>query len=357
MNKNLYKKIILSTIITGMAASNVIPLHTLAAEQTVSQQQESLKSYSLGPGEFKEVMGKMVANILTMDSYANTISNQQQTDLSKISSSINGDLQANMIKHQEDAKTDADFWFMYLKPRIMNTPQNIVSYNDTFQASYKLLLTAIEQKDTEKLKYELENLYNSILYNSQKSDVMLEKLKNFQGEVAENTRNFKEDFNQLENILGSKNARISILQQQIDYYNNIIKENSRPYGMELSIFMTASDRSKANEVTVAKQEIEKLKSRISGAEAEIVILTDTKNNTEHMTETIDTAITALENIKTQWNVIGAKYKSLLESVDNISPDLLALMLTADLDTAKDNWQDLKNYADKLYEGAKIVQGE
>ncbi|PEI64858.1 HBL/NHE enterotoxin family protein, partial [Bacillus toyonensis] len=195
------------------------------------------------------------------------------------------------------------------------------------------------------------------LYNSQKSDVMLEKLKNFQGEVAENTRNFKEDFNQLENILGSKNARISILQQQIDYYNNIIKENSRPYGMELSIFMTASDRSKANEVTVAKQEIEKLKSRISGAEAEIVILTDTKNNTEHMTETIDTAITALENIKTQWNVIGAKYKSLLESVDNISPDLLALMLTADLDTAKDNWQDLKNYADKLYEGAKIVQGE
>ncbi|TKI84734.1 enterotoxin, partial [Bacillus wiedmannii] len=74
MNKNLYKKIILSTIITGMAASTVIPLHTLAAEQTVSQQQESLKNYSLGPGEFKEVMGKMVANILTMDSYANTIS-------------------------------------------------------------------------------------------------------------------------------------------------------------------------------------------------------------------------------------------------------------------------------------------
>ncbi|HDX9661119.1 TPA: HBL/NHE enterotoxin family protein, partial [Bacillus toyonensis] len=102
MNKNLYKKIILSTIITGMAASNVIPLHTLAAEQTVSQQQESLKNYSLGPGEFKDVMGKMVANILTMDSYANTISNQQMTDLSKISS-INGDLQANMIKHQRDA--------------------------------------------------------------------------------------------------------------------------------------------------------------------------------------------------------------------------------------------------------------
>jgi non-hemolytic enterotoxin B/C len=108
-------------------------------------------------------------------------------------------------------------------------------------------------------------------------------------------------------------------------------------------------------IASAQQEIEQLKSRISGAEAEVVILTDAKNKTEHMAATVGTAVTALENIKTQWDVIGVKYKSLLKSVDQISPDLLALMITADLDTAKDNWQDLKNYADKLYEGAKLVK--
>ncbi|HDR6218558.1 MULTISPECIES: HBL/NHE enterotoxin family protein [Bacillus] len=362
MNKNLYKKIILSTIITGMAASNVIPLHTLAAEQTVSQQQESLKNYSLGPGEFKEVMGKMVANILTMDSYANTISNQQLTDLSKISS-INGDLQANMIKHQRDAIENADFWFMYLKTRIMYTHQNIVNYNDTFQASYKLLLTAIEQKDTEKLKYELENLYNSILYNSQKLDVLLEKLKNFQGEIAENTRNFKEDFNQLENILESTNAGIPLLQQRIENCNNTIKENYDKRGgyIALSVFMppigipliVTTDKNIAS----AQQEIEQLKSRISGAEAEVVILTDAKNKTEHMAATVGTAVTALENIKTQWGTVEKKYKSLIDSVDNISLDLFDEIIRADLNTAKDNWQDLKNYTDKLYEGAKIAQNK
>lgn len=53
---------------------------------------------------------------------------------------------------------------------------------------------------------------------------------------------------------------------------------------------------------------------------------------------------------------GEKYKSLIDSVDNISLDLFDEIIRADLDTAKDNWQDLKNYADKLYEGAKIVQG-
>ncbi|QDQ03916.1 HBL/NHE enterotoxin family protein [Bacillus sp. BD59S] len=362
MNKDLYKKIILSTIITGIAASNVIPLHTLAAEQTVSQQQESLKNYSLGPGEFKEVMGKMVANILTMDSYANTISNQQLTDLSQISS-INGDLQANMIKHQRDAIENADFWFMYFKTRIMYTHQNIVSYNDTFQASYKLLLTAIEQKDKEKLKYELENLYNSILYNSQKLDVLLEKLKNFQGEIAEDTRNFKEDFNQLENILESTNDGIPLLQQRIENCNNTIKENYDKRGgyIALSVFMppigipliVTADKNIAS----AQQEIEQLKSRISGAEAEVVILTDAKNKTEHMAATVGTAVTALENIKTQWGTVEKKYKSLIDSVDNINLDLFDEIIIADLNTAKDNWQDLKNYTDKLYEGAKSVQNK
>lgn len=362
MNKHLYKKIILSTIITGMAASNVIPLHTLAAEQTVSQQQGSLKNYSLGPGEFKEVMEKMGANILTMDSYANTIRNQQQTDLSKINS-INGDFRANMIQHQLDAKVSAEYWLGILKPRIMETNQNIVSYNDTFQASYNLLLTAIDQEDKRKLMDELKTLYNSILENSQEIDGLLEILKKFQDKIAKNTRNFKDDFNQFENILEITNVGIPVLQQQIDNYNNIIKENYDKRGgyIALSVFMPSigiplivtADKNIAS----AQQEIEQLKSRISGAEAEVVILTDAKNKTEQMAATIGTAVTALENIKTRWDVIEDKYQSLLERVGKISPHQLPFLITADLDTAKGNWQDLKNYADNLYEGAKVLQKE
>ncbi|MGG2066039.1 HBL/NHE enterotoxin family protein [Bacillus sp. S14(2024)] len=363
MNKKLYKKIILSTLITGMAASNVVPLHTFAAEQTVqrsiSQQQESNKNYSLGPDEFKEVMEKMGASILTMDSYAQTIRNQQQTDLSKISS-INSNLQANMIKHQKDAQTNATYWLDDLKPHIMKTNQNSVSYNDTFQASYNQLLTALDQKDTGKFKNELEKLYNSILKNSQEVDGLLEKLKTFRNKMAEDTRSFKEDANQLKSILESTNAGIPLLQQQINNCNNTIKQNYDRRGgyIALAVFIppvgipliVTADKNIAS----AQQEIEQLKSRISGAEAELVILTDAKNKTEHMTETIDTAITALQNISNQWHTIGSKYDSLLKNVESISPDQLAFV-KEDLKTAKDSWQDLKNYADKLYEGAKIVQ--
>ncbi|MEH7464685.1 HBL/NHE enterotoxin family protein, partial [Bacillus thuringiensis] len=363
MNKKLYKKVILSTIITGMAASNVIPLHTFAAEQavqnSVSQQQEDIKSYSLGPDKYKEVLEKMGASILTMDSYAQTIRNQQQTDLSKISS-INSNLQANMIKHQKDAQTNATYWLDDLKPHIMKTNQNSVSYNDTFQASYNLLLTAIDQKDTGKFKSELEKLYNSILKNSQEVDGLLEKLKTFRNKMAEDTRSFKDDSNQLKSILESTNAGIPLLQQQINNCNDRIKQNydMRNGSIAAAIFMpwvgiplivTAE-----NNIKSAQQEIEQLKFKISGAEAELVILTDAKNKTEHMTATIDTAIDALQNISNQWHTIGAKYNSLLKNVDRINPDRLAI-IKADLKIAKDSWQDLKNYADKLYEGAKIVQ--
>ncbi|MDM5235271.1 HBL/NHE enterotoxin family protein [Bacillus cereus] len=365
MNKKLYKKVILSTIITGMAASNVIPLHTFAAEQavqnSVSQQQEDSKSYDLGPDKYKEVMEKMGANILTMDSYAQTIRNQQQTDLSKISS-INGDFKANMIKHQKDAQTNAIYWLDNLKPDIMKTIQNSVSYNDTFQASYDQLLAAIDKKDIVTFKFRLVRLYRSILDNSQEVDGLLEKLITFRNEMAEDTRSFKADSNQLKAILESTNAGIPLLQQQIDNFNNIIKENYDKRGgyIAAAVFMppvgipliVTAD----NNIASAQQEIEQLKSRISGAEAELVILTDAKNKTEHMTETIDTAITALQNISNQWRTIGAKYDSLLNNVDRINPDRLAL-LKIDLKIAKDSWQDLKNYADKLYEGAKIVKNE
>ncbi|PFN26012.1 non-hemolytic enterotoxin subunit C [Bacillus cereus] len=363
MNKKLYKKVILSTIITGMAASNVIPLHTFAAEQdvqnSVSQQQEDSKSYSLGPDKYKEVMEKMGASILTIDSYALTIINQQLTDLSKISS-INGDLQANMIQHQNDAQTNAIYWFDDLKPHMMKTNQNIVSYNDTFQASYNQLLAALDQKDTVTFKNELEKLYNNILKDSQEVDGLLEKLKTFRNKMAEDTRSFKADSNQLISILESTNAGIPLLQQQISNYNNIIKENYDKRGgyiaaavlmppVGIPLIVTADKN-----IASAQQEIEQLKSRISGAEAELVILTDAKNKTELMTATIDTAIDTLQNISNQWHTIGSKYDSLLKNVDNINPDRLAI-IKADLKIAKDSWQDLKNYADKLYESAKIIQ--
>ncbi|PGD48355.1 enterotoxin, partial [Bacillus toyonensis] len=83
-------------------------------------------------------------------------------------------LQANMIQHQKDAKTNATYWIDSLKPHMMKTIQNSVSYNDTFQASYDQLLAALDEKDSvlfkANFKFRLERLYRSILENSEEVD-------------------------------------------------------------------------------------------------------------------------------------------------------------------------------------------
>lgn len=88
-----------------MVTSNIVPLHTFAAEQKVHTtiSQETSHNYSLGPEGFQDVLAPRMSNVLVMDSYAKTIRNQQETDLSGISS-LNSYLRANMLKHQDDAK-------------------------------------------------------------------------------------------------------------------------------------------------------------------------------------------------------------------------------------------------------------
>ena len=51
-------------------------------------------------------MAQTTSSIFAMDSYAKLIQNQQETDLSKISS-INSEFKGNMIQHQRDAKINA----------------------------------------------------------------------------------------------------------------------------------------------------------------------------------------------------------------------------------------------------------
>ncbi|MEY8349426.1 HBL/NHE enterotoxin family protein [Bacillus cereus] len=356
MNKRFYKKIMLSIVVLGVTTSNVIPHHTFATEQTV---QENNKQYSLGPEGFQDVMAQSLSSVLVMDSYAKTLRNQLETDLSSISS-LNSGLRENMIKHQKDAQANAAYWLNTIKPKIMKTNQNVVNYNDAFQTQYSILLAAIDQRDTGKLKAGLEKLYQSILINKSEVDELLNQLKTFRSKMEDDTKSFKEDSNELTNALASTSVGIPYLQQQINNYNESIKKSNDMliaggvlviFTLGASVAMIATAKSN---IASAEREIANLKARISGAQAEVAILTDAKNKTTNMTETIDTAINSLQNISNNWHAVAAKYDNLLKNITFITPEEFSF-LKEDLKTAKDSWQDLKNYADKLLEEMKIAE--
>lgn len=81
-----------------------------------------------------------------------------------------------------------------MKPQIMKTDQNIINYNNTFQAYYSSMLIAIDQKDSVKLKADLETLYADIVKNQNEVDVLLGNLKAFRDRMAKDTNNFKSGY-------------------------------------------------------------------------------------------------------------------------------------------------------------------
>ena len=93
-------------MIAGVATSNVFPLHPFAKRTKCKGATRKCENYSLAPAGFQEVMAQTTSSIFAMDSYAKLIQNQQETDLSKISS-INSEFKGNMIQHQRDAKVNA----------------------------------------------------------------------------------------------------------------------------------------------------------------------------------------------------------------------------------------------------------
>lgn len=346
-------------MIAGVATSNVLPLHPLAAGLEEQQlQQKSAENYSLGPAGFKDVMAQTTTSVFAMDSYAKLIRNQQETDLNKISS-INDNLRLNMIQHQKDAKINATYWLEKMRPQIMKTDQNIIDFNDVFQAHYNSLLGAIDQKDNGKLKEGLEELYASILKNEKEVNVLLGDLKTFRNRMEKDTKSFKNDSNQLNSILASTNAGIPVLQQQINTYNDLIKKSNDMViagGILCSSLLACIAggpmiANALNEIARAEREIANLKEKISGAQNDVVILEDINNKTTNMTNTIDSAITALQKISNQWHTVGAKYNNLLKNVKDISPEEFAF-IKEDLNTARDSWKDIKNYTEKLHEGVK-----
>ncbi|PGQ50456.1 enterotoxin, partial [Bacillus thuringiensis] len=95
------------------------------------------------------------------------------------------------------------------------------------------------------------------------------------------------------------------------------------------------------EMDKAQEEIMNITGQITQAQLEVAGLTNLKEQTESLTETIDIAITALQNLSTKWDVVGSKYKSLLKNIAVMDPNDL-FFIKEDLDVAKDSWKEVRD---------------
>lgn len=380
------KVIALSTLIALVTAGNLVPGTTYAAQNIEKNQAiyatSATDKYVLGPEGLKEAIEKTGSNALTMDLYALTVLKQATVNFDGITS-LDTSLKTKVLHHQEVAKDNANHWLDSIKPQLILTNQNIIKYNTIFQNYYTTLTKAIKEENKDKLTTGLTKLSTSISENKEQVDLLIKDLKNFRNTLTTDTQNFKEDSNRVTSILASQDAGIPALQQQLEAYNTAAsKYNSLiigasvvtalgpvaiiagsaviltgagiPLGGGLIASGVAGAAAGTTGIVLAKQaldktreEIQSITGKITQAQLDVAGLTNIKVQTEYLTATIDMAIVALQNISNQWQTMGVKYTSLLQSVKMISPENLGF-ISEDLEISKDSWEDIKDYAEKIY---------
>ncbi|PFL15551.1 enterotoxin [Bacillus cereus] len=372
--KKPYKVMALSTLIATIAAGSITPSYASAAENTTksapiyADAENNYPEYSLGPEGLKDAIEKTGSNMLVMDLYALTIVKQANVNFDGVTV-INNDLQTSIKDNHDASRKNAKQWLDGLKPQIIQTNQNIINYNTQFQNYYDVLVEAANNKDKETLKAVLTSLDDSISENKGAVDKLVQDLKAFRGKLELDTQNLKTDANKITDILSGQDAGIPLMQKQIEANQTLIDENNKVYiassvATALGAYLTATIifapigagalgggiygvTTSQQQIKAAQDEIINLSKNISTAQQQVGKLTVLKNNTNNLTATIDAAITALENVKNQWQTMGAKYKSLNDNVDRINPDKLAAIIKADLKIAKGSWEQVNKYAENL----------
>ncbi|MGE6599829.1 HBL/NHE enterotoxin family protein [Bacillus proteolyticus] len=375
--KKPYKVMALSTLIATIAAGSITPSYVSAAENTTkpapiyadaANNSPEYPEYSLGPEGLKDAIEKTGSNMLVMDLYALTIVKQANVNFDGLTV-INNDLQTSIRGNLDASRINAKQWLDGLKPQIIQTNQNIINYNTQFQNYYDVLVEAVNKNDKETLKAVLTSLDDSVSENKDAVDKLVKDLKAFRGKLELDTQNLKTDANKITDILAGQDAGIPLMEKQIGANQTLIDENNKVYiassvATALGAYLTATVIfapigagalgggiygvvTSQQQIKTAQEKIIELTANISTAKQQVAKLTILKNNTNNLTETIDAAITALENVKNQWETMGAKYKSLNDNVDRINPDKLATIIKVDLKIAKGSWEQVNKYAENI----------
>ncbi|MBG0969264.1 HBL/NHE enterotoxin family protein [Bacillus sp. SRB3LM] len=344
MNILFYKKKMIAILTIGTLSINVFPTLLEAAQSTPIIGQQEM--YFSCPTEFKSALAQTDASMIIMQSYVKNIQKQPEIFLENIQI-IDDDLRSDIIYHQKIAKENAIKWEK-VKNNILKTNQSIIEFNTQIQLQYQHLFMALQEKQSEKLQYNIKNLLDLVSQNKNKSEQMAGMLQEFQFNIEEDVRNFKKDVNILMPIIDNEIGYISGLQNQINANYEVIKKNK-----DILWDLISSGRANTNNLADVKKkiattetDIQRLKASLSGIQSDVSTLIDTQNNMNNIIEVITLAIKALQEIKQQWDIVQTKCTSLLKSIDDMDPEVLELM-KADLMIAKKEWQDLKEYVEQL----------
>ncbi|PHG66547.1 HBL/NHE enterotoxin family protein [Bacillus toyonensis] len=378
-----------TALVASLSTASFVPSYAFAAETkaatTQNANQPNLPDKYLGPEGLQKALEETGSHVIVLDAYALTLLKSPQIKLDKnlFTDQKEKDLVDTVLNAQKTAQANATNWLDVVKPKLININQGIVNYGTKFDNYYQTIVDAVDAKDKETTKQGVERLYNSVQENKASVDQLVTDLKKFRDKLVTDTNQFQDGTNKMMANLEGKNAILPSLKQQIDAYNSQVSASigmiaaggvltvmGTGFGI-LTVVLVASGVglpfaavtaaaaagavgggvtlivTGSNKLKEANTQMAQLTTQLKDTELQAAALKVASGQTQTFADTINTAINSAQILSDQWTMMGAKYKSLLNNIDDISPSALAFV-KEDLKTAKDSWLNIKEYADTLY---------
>ncbi|MCQ6530702.1 HBL/NHE enterotoxin family protein [Bacillus mycoides] len=394
MKKIPVKVMTSAALIATLSTASIVPSYAFAAESKATTTENvngpNLPDKYLGPEGLQKALEETGSHVIVLDAYALTLlkSPEIKFDKNLFTHPQDKALVDTVLNAQKTAQANATNWLDVLKPKLIAVNQGIVNYGTKFDNYYQGIVDAVDAKDKETTKQGIERLDKIVQKNKQTVDQLVVDLKIFRDVLVMDTNQFQDGTNKMILSLEGKNAISPSLKQQLDAYNSQVSASvamiasggvltlmgtgfgvltlvfaasgvGLPFatltgaatiavgGTGITLIVTGSDK-----LNKANDQISQLTTQLKDIELQAAALKVASGQAKTFADTINIAIDSAQNLSDQWTTMGAKYKSLLDNIDDISPSSLAFV-KEDLKTAKDSWLNIKKYADTLYSKVTI----
>ncbi|WP_420974212.1 HBL/NHE enterotoxin family protein [Bacillus thuringiensis] len=364
MAKNKYKSIIL---LTTILASTILPTYTFAEKTTIKSVSKSIESDLLkisnpylGPDNLKRSLQEVSNNAFMLDVFAKTVIKTPDFsfDGNIFSDWEDKDLLNTVLKDQRDSKDNANYWLNTLKPHMIKINQNIITSGTKFNNQSDAILDAIHTHDKEKLENLIRNLYQSNKLEKESVTSLLTSLNTFREKLTENTKQFKGNATELSHRMAGNSALVTSLNTSLQLYKKQLAdeiESRISLGVVVPLTLVpiigiplwGLYGMQSDDISKTENEIEILTKKISGVESQSVVLISASETSKQFADKIDTAIDSVQGLSHQWNIVDAKYSTLLQNIETLGPDELEL-LEIEVHIAQDSWKNLMEYATSTY---------
>ncbi|SCM86910.1 HBL/NHE enterotoxin family protein [Bacillus mycoides] len=366
MKKIPYKILAVSTFLTMTTTYTVTPVAAFAIE--IEQTNNGDMSLSANEEQMKKSLLDAGLFLKSMNEYSYLLINNPDVSFEGIT--INGyeDLPNKIVQDQKNARAHAVTWNTQVKKQLLDTFTGIIEYDKKFENHYETLVEAINTGNGDTLKKGITDLRGEIQQNQKSAKALIEELTNLNENIGQDVRAFGSNKDLLQSILKSQGAaveddqkRLEDLLGQVNYQKDIESKGldmvKIPFLPTLIAggIMIGDARGKLGWL---EPELVKLRQNVDYKITLNRVVGVAFHNISDMHSAIDSAITALTHMSTQWDDLDSQYTGVLGHIDKADQKAdqnRYKFLIPNLNAAKDSWKTLRTDVVTLQEGIKIAE--